>query len=108
MKKQGLHIIARNVREGRGEIDLVALEGRTLVFVEVKSRTAGSRAGVTGLEKLGPEKLRALRRACVLYRKRTRNDADAWRLDAVTVEFEAGTWRRRIREVRWYPAVAEL
>ncbi|MBI4601734.1 MAG: YraN family protein, partial [Planctomycetes bacterium] len=36
LRRQGLRILARNVREGRGEIDLVALDGATLVFVEVK------------------------------------------------------------------------
>jgi putative endonuclease len=31
-------ILARRLAEGGGEIDLVALRGRTLVFVEVKAR----------------------------------------------------------------------
>ncbi len=32
-----MRIVARNVRSGRGEIDIVALDGDTVVFVEVKS-----------------------------------------------------------------------
>lgn len=36
----GLHIIARNVRYPGGEIDLVARDNRTLVFVEVKMLSA--------------------------------------------------------------------
>jgi putative endonuclease len=35
----GLKILARNVRCRGGELDLVCLEGRTLVFVEVRLRT---------------------------------------------------------------------
>lgn len=41
----GWRIIARNARTRQGEIDIVALDGRTLVFVEVKAGRAGSRFG---------------------------------------------------------------
>jgi putative endonuclease len=43
----GWAIVARNVRtaEVRGEIDLIAMDGRTLTFVEVKARRAGALAG---------------------------------------------------------------
>lgn len=34
-------ILARNWRAGGGELDLVALQGETIVFLEVKSRAAG-------------------------------------------------------------------
>lgn len=46
-ERRGARILARNVRtsEVRGEIDLIALEGRALVFVEVKALGAGSVAG---------------------------------------------------------------
>ncbi|MDR1219785.1 MAG: YraN family protein [Treponema sp.] len=37
LEKAGLNIIARNVRSPYGEIDLIALEGETVVFVEVKA-----------------------------------------------------------------------
>ncbi|MBI4603315.1 MAG: YraN family protein, partial [Planctomycetes bacterium] len=105
LRRQGLAIVSRNVRCGRGEIDLVALEGTTLVFVEVKSRTARPGEERTGLEKLGPEKLRALRRACHRYLKKARGPIEGYRLDAVTVEFEERGRRRVVREVRWHPAV---
>ena len=38
-------IVARNARTRHGELDLVALDGRTLVFVEVKAGRAGSAYG---------------------------------------------------------------
>jgi putative endonuclease len=44
----GWEIVARNARTRHGELDIVALDGRTLVFVEVK-------AGRTGAA-LGPER----------------------------------------------------
>lgn len=38
-------MVARNVRARGGEIDLVMLDGATLVFVEVRSRAAGGLVG---------------------------------------------------------------
>ena len=37
LQKQGFKIIERNYRHRRGEIDIVAREGKTLVFIEVKT-----------------------------------------------------------------------
>jgi putative endonuclease len=37
LEKAGLRIAARNVRSRVGEIDLIALDGDTVVFVEVKN-----------------------------------------------------------------------
>jgi putative endonuclease len=37
LEKAGMSIIARNVRSPGGEVDLVALDGETIVFIEVKS-----------------------------------------------------------------------
>ena len=41
---RGYEVVDRNVREGRGEIDLIALDRETVVFVEVKFRTGSDRA----------------------------------------------------------------
>lgn len=47
LERRGMRIVARNVRTSsvRGEIDLIALDGRALVFVEVKALRTSSRAG---------------------------------------------------------------
>jgi len=37
LEDKGYRIVARNVRSSRGEVDIVAQDGDTLVFVEVKS-----------------------------------------------------------------------
>src|ERR1700733_3252528 len=39
LRQQGFKIIARNFRCELGEIDIIARDGKTLVFVEVKTRT---------------------------------------------------------------------
>jgi putative endonuclease len=41
----GWRVVARNARTRYGEIDLVALDGDSLVFVEVKAARAGRGAG---------------------------------------------------------------
>ena len=38
----GYRIVARNLRQGRAEIDLVAEHGPFLVFIEVKTRTSAT------------------------------------------------------------------
>jgi putative endonuclease len=72
LQARGLAIVARNFRTRRGEIDLIARDGATLVFVEVRLRrsqffggaaasiTAGKRARLTAaaqvyLAKIGSE-----------------------------------------------------
>ena len=44
LRRAGLTILARNWRAAGGELDLAALEGDTLVFVEVKTRESGFRS----------------------------------------------------------------
>ena len=39
LKQKGMKILNRNYRFDRGEIDLVCLDDKSLVFVEVKTRT---------------------------------------------------------------------
>lgn len=40
LEAAGMSIIAKNVRSRRGEVDIVALDGQTIVFVEVKAWSA--------------------------------------------------------------------
>lgn len=51
---QGLQLIDRNVRAGKGEIDLIMQQGNTLVFVEVRARKA--QATVSALESISRSK----------------------------------------------------
>ena len=45
LMRQGLAIVARNFRTRFGEIDLVARDGRMLVFVEVRMRRSAAYGG---------------------------------------------------------------
>jgi putative endonuclease len=54
LSAQGLEIIARNYRCRFGEIDLIARDGKTLVFVEVRHRSSASFGGAA--ESITPAK----------------------------------------------------
>ena len=45
LEEKGCEILARNVVSPGSEIDLVALDGQTIVFVEVKARTGSFSSG---------------------------------------------------------------
>lgn len=65
LRRQGLTILERNLRTPVGEIDIVARQGRTLVFVEVKTRR-GLAFG-TPQEAVGAFKQRQVVRAAQWY-----------------------------------------
>jgi len=46
LKKKGYHILGRNVQLQGGELDLIARDGKTLVFIEVKARRSDSHGGM--------------------------------------------------------------
>lgn len=45
LQAAGWRVLARNARTRQGELDIVALDGLTLVFVEVKAGREGSQFG---------------------------------------------------------------
>jgi putative endonuclease len=62
LRLMGWRIIGRDVRTRAGEIDLVAVRGRTLAFVEVKARTDAA-----ATEPLRPHQRRRIVRAAEAF-----------------------------------------
>lgn len=59
----GCEVLERNARTRFGELDIVALDGRTLVFVEVKAlRGSGRTRAEQALESIGARKRLQVRR----------------------------------------------
>jgi putative endonuclease len=85
LRRQGLTIVSRNFhqRAGRGELDIVAWDRQTLVFVEVKSR-ASAEFGSPG-RAVGPDKERDLRRAAGEYLRRSGAARELSRFDLVNI-----------------------
>ena len=62
LRRSGWRIVDRNARLTTGELDLVALDGATLVFVEVKAGRAGALVGPERpAHAVGPRKQAKLR-----------------------------------------------
>jgi putative endonuclease len=85
LRRQGCTIVARNyrTRSGSGEIDVVAWQGETLVFVEVKTReTAEFGAPERAVD---ADKERRLRTAARDYARRAGVEWERTRFDIVSV-----------------------
>ncbi len=68
LRGKGYRILERNYRNSFGEIDIIAEEGRQLVFVEVKFRSAGDYGDPT--EAVGYWKQRRICQAAMWYYSR--------------------------------------
>ena len=85
--QNGYKILERNFRIRGGEIDIVALDGETLVYIEVKTRTS-YRFGRPE-ESITLRKLKFLERAAKFYRVKRKNLSrlpDLERIDFVGVD----------------------
>ena len=84
LKRCGYEIIERNFRSKRwGEIDLVAIEDETTVFVEVKTRLSTDYGEPQ--EAVTPRKLRALKRSGQYFKLQHPETPEALRIDVVAI-----------------------
>src|SRR5580700_4763246 len=83
LRRNGYLILERNFRAAGAEIDLVAMDGETLVFVEVKTRL-GSSAG-TPQEALDYRKQNHIRRAAAIFADRNQARSRPIRFDVVAI-----------------------
>lgn len=80
---KGLRLIARNWRTRFGELDLVAMEGSTLVFVEVKARKVESFVEpALAVDHRKQRRLRHLAKAFLAFERPTH---DSCRFDVISV-----------------------
>ncbi len=86
-------LLERNARTRYGELDIVALDGRTLVFVEVKAGRAGSPHGPERpVLAIGRRKQLRIRRLATAWMGERRDlpRYDAIRFDAIGVTYDRG------------------
>jgi putative endonuclease len=83
LKKHGYKILEQNYRSKLGEIDIIAKDKKTLVFVEVKGR----RSDRYGSPKwaITPQKKRQVSKVALYYLKVTKQTNVKARFDVVTV-----------------------
>jgi putative endonuclease len=94
LRREGYRIVARNYRAAGAEIDAVAIDRDTLVFVEVKTRltsTAGRpEDSVHGL------KQNHIRRAAAVYARAHGMEDRTMRFDVVAISRQDGRWQLEI------------
>ena len=83
LRREGCEILARNFRRPTGEIDVVARDRKTVVFVEVKKRSS-TRYG-SPAEAVNEAKRRRIMRTAALYLAENRLDDAPVRFDIVEV-----------------------
>jgi putative endonuclease len=88
--RRGFQIVERNYRTRWGELDIIAFDGRTLAFCEVKTRRASARGAhpldaVRGLKRSRVRKMAG----CWLIERRDRPYAHTVRFDAIGVTVDA-------------------
>jgi putative endonuclease len=95
LRDSGLQILARNWRCRYGELDLIAADPstRTVVFVEVKTRTTDQFGGLE--QAVTPQKVRRLRRLAAIWLAEQESGWATIRIDVIGVRIG----RRREPEI---------
>jgi putative endonuclease len=83
LERSGCAILARRYRRRGGELDIIALDGQTIVFVEVKTRD-GNEFGA-GVEAVTGLKRRRMGEVAVDYLARHRLAGRPCRFDVVSI-----------------------
>jgi putative endonuclease len=86
LRKQKFKIIERGFRFLRGEIDLIAWDGHTLVFIEVKTRQLSSFGSPE--ESVNPSKRSQIKRVARGYLLKQRLDDVECRFDVLTLTLD--------------------
>jgi len=94
LQKKGYRILEKNFRSKLGEIDIIALEEDTLVFVEVKTRWSKS----FGLpeEAVTPRKIRSIIKTGQYYKLLHPELPEALRIDVVAVDLVKNNGKVRL------------
>ncbi|MEZ6095749.1 MAG: YraN family protein [Pirellulaceae bacterium] len=83
--KQGCFIVGRNQRSRHGEIDLIAVEGKTVLFVEVKTRFS-DRAGSAAEAVTEKKEIRISKTAAEYCRHRNLKEVPK-RFDVIAIDW---------------------
>lgn len=98
LKRLGYKIVGRGVQLRIGEIDIIAVDGRTVVFVEVKTRDSDV-AGEPH-EAVDLAKQERLTRLALVFLKRHHLLEYSSRFDVVSILWPKGERRPKIRHIK--------
>ena len=98
LRSQGCKVLARNFKgPRRGEVDIVARQGKLLLFIEVKTRRADTR--IRPLDAVDKTKQELIERGANAWLKRLGTRDLPWRFDVIEIYVEEGK-RPRVNHVR--------
>lgn len=83
LEDQGYQIIEQNFTSRYGELDLVALDGENIVFVEVKARTSSTFGEPE--DSVTPEKLERIINTALVWLQANPDQPDDWRIDVIAI-----------------------
>jgi putative endonuclease len=86
LRKAGYCILAKNYRTSFGEIDIVAQRGKTLIFCEVKSKTATFHG--QPFEAVTPLKQERLKKLAQAYIQKEKPTFQEVRFDVISILFQ--------------------
>jgi len=88
LQAKGYRILARNCRNRWGEIDIIAMDGNSIVFVEVKTRSQHTQGRPE--EAVTPTKQRQITRAASAWLHRNKLDNHRCRFDVIAIVWRTG------------------
>lgn len=88
LARKGYHVLESNIRYRVGEIDIVAEDAGSLVFVEVKCRRSSSYGSPA--DAVTAPKYQRLSLAIETYLQERRVEPVSYRLDVIALEVDAG------------------
>lgn len=88
LKRRGYRILETNYRSTVGEVDIIASEKGTIVFVEVKARSSNRFGSPKGA--VTPAKQRKISMAALDYLKRSGQVGASARFDVVAIDTASG------------------
>ena len=87
LRKKGYRIIAKNYKTFIGEIDIIAKDGDTIVFLEVKTRT--NETFGYPFEAVNDHKRRKIKNVALLFLKKIKEEVPA-RFDVLSISSTRG------------------
>lgn len=84
----GWYVLARNWHGAHGELDVIAQDGETIVFVEVKARRGATLDDA--FARVNRRKQQSLALTAEEYLDATGQTDAAWRIDVIAVRFSSG------------------
>jgi len=99
LEKKNYRIIEQNFKSGTGELDIIASTDKTLVFIEVKTRTSYDYGSPS--KSIGTDKILKIRKTARWYlAKEDETDFEDYRFDIIAIMAKKNKIRMILRKIK--------